>query len=521
MSERIDLRTYNNGYYGYMNDEVRQELGRIQDAGQFLGTFSSATTFLARAAGGEAEKGDWGVDSATGQVYVYNETSGNFTVVGTTEEQVQSMIDASGGYGGVSTLLSSNASIAGGATQGTSDPLNNTAGWYFKNSSNITDKINWYYLVNTNPSLSMTYANLDGMYAIVDVRAGGSPYFTVYTAPTGSGDAGGWYKSRLNFAPASPYMDLTAYIGQTVMLYWGTDPGDFVGLPRVECTLDAFSSNGPQDGSETVMFGALSTSSSYPAGHYEFVVSDVAYQYNSIVYQSSLSAPSSTGDAPATLDEAFIRMDGVNDYISLSGTGSILDYTSSWTVACEIVEMPSNTTDGKFMPFFRSGDNALTLRRGGTNWGFYAAAGYYSVAQANTWYAPSAGSKVLWRCDGNYISYFLDGVRRATVAINWYYPSLHTNDSIDFGRGGISFAQGPVVDFEGGIDNLLFTNDVLSDAQVAEWFAGGDVTAHSYYSTARDFVPCGEGVFPNVVGEKSNVTGSLVNGTSDDFVERT
>jgi hypothetical protein len=98
-----------------------------------------------------------------------------------------------------------------------------------------------------------------------------------------------------------------------------------------------------------------------------------ATSFNSADVQFTLSAPTAS-DAPATLDEAFVRMDGVNDYISLSGTGSILDYTASWTVACEIVEMPSNTTDSKFMPFFRSGNNALTLRRGGTNWGFYAAA---------------------------------------------------------------------------------------------------------------------------------------------------
>ena len=522
MTYRINLRTYDNGYYGYMNEEVRQELGRIQDAGQFLGTFESATPFLARAAGGVAEKGDWGLEGDTGTVYVYNEVSGQFVPVGLSQADVQGLIDASGGYGGVSTLLSSNLAIAGGATAGVADPTNVTAGWYFKNTADITDKINWYYLVNQNPSLQMSLGGLDSMYAIIDVRAGQSPFFSIYTTPTGTGDAGGWYKSRVTYAPVG--YDISAYVGQTIMLYWGTDPGDFVGIPRVECVLDTFSSVGTMGAAEGVMFGALSTSTSYPAASYEFVVSDVAYEYNSIVYQSQLSAPSATaGTAAATIDEAFVRMDGVNDYLSLSGTGGVLDYTGTWTVACEIVEMPTTTTDAKFMSFFRSGNNALTLRRGGTNWGFYAVNGYNSVAQANTWYAPSAGSKVLFECNGNQISYWLDGVQRSNTTMNTTYrdASSHVNDSIDFGRGGISFAQGPVVDFEGGIDNLLFTNTTLSAAEKAEWFAGGDVTSHSYYSAARDFVPCGEGVFPNVVGEKGNVTGSLVNGTSDDFVERT
>tara|TARA_B100001059_G_scaffold195210_1_gene199642 strand:- start:1051 stop:2592 length:1542 start_codon:yes stop_codon:yes gene_type:complete len=511
----VNLATYENGYYGYMNDHVRAALGELQEAG---GVRAVVTTPSQLSSISEPKTKDLAVVLDEQQLYAYNSASASWVSVGASQSVLQQLIDGSFD-GGVTTLLSTNTLVSGNGAAGTPDPLNTTAGWYFKNSADVTNAINWTYVANNNPAVTMTLANLTAQYAVVDVRAAGAPYFIVYTKPAGDGsDAALSYRSAKVYGPAG--YDLTSYVGQTVFLHWGVDTGDFPTLPRVECTLDASASLGPQDDQEEVLVANLSTDYGYAAGYYEFVVSDLGYEFNTADVQYSLSAPTAS-DAPATLDEAFVRMDGVNDYISLSGTGSILDYTASWTVACEIVEMPSNTTDAKFMPFFRSGDNALTLRRGGTNWGFYAAAGYYSVGQANTWYAPSAGSKVLWRCDGNYISYFLDGVRRATVSINSYYPSLHTNDSIDFGRGGISFAQGPVVDFEGGVDNLLFTNDVLSDAQVAEWFAGGDVTTHSYYSSARDFVPCGEGVFPNVVGEKSNVTGSLVNGTSDDFVERT
>ncbi len=511
----IDLSTYDRGYYGYLNDSVREALGELQDTGAIRAVVDNATQLASIA---NPEDRHLAVVTGEQQLYAWNEAGASWLAIGASQTVLQQLIDGSFD-GGVSTLLSTNANVYADGTAGVPDPLNTTSGWYYKNSADLTDKINWYYASNSNPAVSMTLANFTAQYAVIDLRTPSAPFFVVYTKPTGDGsDAGSWYRSRLVYWAD---MDMTPYVGQTVFLHWGVDTGDFPTLPRVACSLDTYTTVGPQAAAEEILFANLSTSTSYPAGTFEFVVSDLGYEFNSTDIQYTLSAPSATGDAPATLDEAFIRMDGVNDYISLSGTGSILDYTSSWTVACEIVEMPSNTTDSKFMTFFRSGNNALTLRRGGTNWGFYAAAGYYSVGQANTWYAPTAGSKVLWRCDGNYISYFLDGVRRATVSINSSYPSLHTNDSIDFGRGGINFAQGPVVDFEGGIDNLLFTNDVLSDSQVAEWFAGGDVTTHSYYSSARDFVPCGEGVFPNVVGEKSNVTGSLVNGTSDDFVERT
>lgn len=510
----FNLRDRTNGYYGYLNDEVRDALADIQERGTFRELSSAERATFAGVVG------DWTVDRVANQVYAWNSSAGEFQAAGASLAVVQQLIDGSFD-GGVTTLLSSNLSIAGGQTAGVPDPLGNISGWYFKNSSDLTDRVNWYYVANSNPAFNMTLAGLDGMYAVVDVRAGGSPFFSVYTTPTGSGDAGSWYKSQLTYAPTG--YDLTAYVGQTVLLYWGNDPGDFSSLPRVECTLDSSSSNGPQDGAESVLLGAIGSSASYPAGHYEFVVSDVAYKHSDVVYQYQLSAPSVTGDAPATLDEAFVRMDGVNDYISLSGTGSILDYTATWTVACEITELPSITTDSKFMTLWRSGDNGISLRRGGSNWGFYVANGYNSVAQANTWYAPSAGSRILVECDGTKISYWLDGTRRSHTTMNATHRdnSAHVNDSIDFGRGGIAFGQGTYQDYEGGVDNMLFTNNILSSAQKAEWFAGGDVTTHSYYTAARDFVPCGEGVFPNVVGEKSNVTGSLVNGTSDDFVERT
>jgi hypothetical protein len=515
----IDLSTYERGYYGYLNDSVREALGELQDTGAVRAIVTSASELASIA---DPKTRDLAVVVDEQQLYAWNESGGSWLAIGASQSVLQNLIDGSFD-GGVSTILSTNAAVYADGTAGVPDPLNTTSGWYYKNSSDLTDKVNWYYASNSNPAVTMTLANFTSQYAVVDVRAAGSPFFVVYTKPTGSGDAGGWYKSRLVYSPADPYMDLTAYVGQTVFMHWGVDTGDFPTLPRVECTLDSFASNGTQAPTEELLVANLSTSTSYPSGHYEFVVSELGYEFNSSDVQFTLSAPSSTGDAPATLDEAFVRMDGVNDYISLSGTGAILDYTASWTVACEIVEMPSNTTDSKFMTFFRSGDNALTLRRGGTNWGFYACNGYYSVAQANTWYAPSAGSRILIECDGTKISYWLDGVRRSHTTMNATYrdASSHVNDSIDFGRGGISFAQGPVVDFEGGIDNLLFTNGILSSSEKAEWFAGGDVTTHSYYSAARDFVPCGEGTFPNVVGEKSNVTGSLVNGTSDDFVERT
>ena len=512
----LDLSTYERGYYGYMNQEVRDALGELQDTGAIRAVVNSAAELSSIA---DPKRKDLAVVVDEQQLYAWNESAGSWLSIGASQSVLQQLIDGSFD-GGVTTLLSSNTYVYADGTAGIPDPLNGTSGWYYKNSADVTDKINWYYVANTNPAITMTLTNFTSQYAVVDVRAAGAPYFVVYTKPTGTGDAASWFKSRKVYAPVG--LDLTPYIGQIIFLHWGVDTGDFPTLPRVECTLDATTSVGPQDAAEEILFANLSTSTGYAAGHYEFVVSDLGFEFNNSDVQYTLSAPAVTGGAPATLDEAFIRMDGVNDYISLDGTGSIMDYTATWTVGLEIVELPSVTTDNKFMTLWRSGNNGISLRRGGTNWGFYVANGANSVAQANTWYAPSAGSRILVECDGVRIKYWLDGVQRANTVMNSTHRdnTSHVVNSIDFGKGGIPFAQGTYQDFEGGVDNLLFTNSTLSSAEKAEWFAGGDVTQHSYYTAARDFVPCGEGTFPNVVGEKSNITGSLVNGTSDDFVER-
>lgn len=422
---------------------------------------------------------------------------------------------------GVTTLLSTNVAISADGAAGVADPLSLAAGWHFKNTDDLTEKINWYYLGN-DAANSMTLGDLDGQHALVTVRAGGAPYFIVYTRATGSGDAGSWYKSRRVYAPAG--YDLTAHIGETVLLYWGADPGGFPGTTRVECTLDGFSTNGSGNSEESILFGNVSTSSSYPAGHFNFVMSDLGYTYAGKTDLFQLAAPSAT-EAPATPDNAYIELDGVNDYISLSGTGGALDFSATWSLGLEIVTLPTVTTDNKFMNIFRSGNAGVALRRGGSNWGLYLAGGangYYSVGQANTWYAPQAGSKILFVCDGVRFKYYLDGVMRANIAMNATYrdSSEPVSNSLEIGRGGIGFAQGTHVALEGGVDNLLLSYNVLSSAEIAEWFAGNDVTNHSYYGAARDFVPLGEAGYPNVTGEKNNVTGTLVNGTADDFKER-
>jgi len=171
-------------------------------------------------------------------------------------------------------LLNTNPSVYADGKAGETDPTNVSQGWYFKNSANTSEKANWYYIYNGNSQLEMTLESLTSGYALIDVRAGGSPFFTIYTQAQGDGqDSAIWFRSRQTYiAP-----DLTSYIGETILLWWGDDPGVFDNVTQVEASLEAFSSIGPQAADEDLLFGAFSTSTNYPEGTYEFVVSNLGF----------------------------------------------------------------------------------------------------------------------------------------------------------------------------------------------------------------------------------------------------
>ncbi len=422
------------------------------------------------------------------------------------------------------TLLATNVQVSADGTAGIADPLMTSPGWYFKNSSDITDKINWYYVGNIQADPDMTADSVTNQFAIVDVRAGGSPYFIVYTAPEGAGDAAAWFRSRTVYAPVG--YDLSAYIGQTVMLYWGDDPQESPSLPRVECVRDSFSSVGPEAGEEQVLFANISTSTSYPAGTYEFVVEQLGVTVASVEQISSLSAFSGVAAETPSVDYSdthYIELDGVNDQITVLGTGmDALDYTSTWSVGIEI-ESVSAVNDSSYTTLFASGDVAITLRKGGSNWGIYCFGNGNSVCQANTWYAPSAGSKILIVCTGTKIEYWLDGVRRANMSMNTTHRNGSTVDPGTFhvGKGGTPTLYWTLNGWFGGLNNLMISNDAFGSNQVAEYFGTQDVSTHSYYSgDVYDFIPLGEQTYPSIAGLKGDATGILVNGTVDDFVER-
>ena len=173
----IDLSTYERGYYGYMNQSVRDALGALQDVGGVRAVVDGPVAMNSLA---DPQDKDLVVDLVDQQLYAYSESAGSWVSIGASQTLLQQLIDGSFD-GGVSTILSTNANVYADGTAGVPDPLNTTSGWYYKNSADLTDKINWYYAANSNPAVTMTLANFTAQYAVVDVRAEGSPFFVVYT----------------------------------------------------------------------------------------------------------------------------------------------------------------------------------------------------------------------------------------------------------------------------------------------------------------------------------------------------
>jgi hypothetical protein len=138
------------------------------------------------------------------------------------------------------------------------DPQNRS-GWHFKNAV-AGQKINWYTYSNSALRSTHTRAALTSIWAIItiyDVRS--RPFINIYSNRLGDGlDAASWYRSRwvLDQYPVAPVAN-TKYF-----LYFGTDPGLYSELPRLQITdtTDQFD-RGPRNSAEVLSQMSWATNS--------------------------------------------------------------------------------------------------------------------------------------------------------------------------------------------------------------------------------------------------------------------
>lgn len=230
----------------------------------------------------------------------------------------------------------------------------------------------------------------------------------------------------------------------------------------------------------------------------------------------------------------YIELDGANDYIEFTGLGggteNILDWNQNWSIGVTLVGLGPTTSDAKFMTLFSNGSNAVYLRRGGSNWGLYVTGDGSYTHGANTWYAPSATSRILltYEVATRRLKYYLGDAaagtyaQRANLAVSSsVYTPNNKGTSLCVGKlVNISSYNNQSAWWDGGLNNLIISDQVLVGPQVAEFFqTGEDFTTHEYYPDLTTYARLGEDTYPAVVDSLSNATGVLVNGASDDFVD--
>jgi hypothetical protein len=245
----------------------------------------------------------------------------------------------------------------------------------------------------------------------------------------------------------------------------------------------------------------------------------------------ALARLSTVLDVAGQAANAYIHFDGSNDYVEFSGTSTgLLDWDADWTVAVSLVEFEVKA-DGKFITLFSSGDNAIMLRRGGSNHGLYVTGNNGATKiGANTWYAPNPGGKLLFAYDGTdtkRLKYYIGNIDgtynlRASYAVN--------TTNIGGNSPGTSFCVGKRVSsnavaeslmYHGGLNNFIYADEAFGGPLVAEYFGVNNTYDEaSFYGDLTSWVKMGEDTYPEVVDTLGALTGgALVDGTEEDFVE--
>ena len=229
---------------------------------------------------------------------------------------------------------------------------------------------------------------------------------------------------------------------------------------------------------------------------------------------------------------AYIHFDGSNDYVEFSGTASgLLDWSQDWTVGINLIEFEVKS-DGKFITLFKSGGNAIMLRRGGSNHGLYLTGNDgANKAGVNTWYAPNPGGKLLFANDGTagFLKYYIgnvDGSFALRGVVNIASATLGNNNpgsEFSIGKRVGNNAVAESLNYVGGLNNFIYADEAFANASpmITEYFGVNNTYDEaSFYGDLNSWAKMGEDTYPNVVDTLGALTGGeLIDGTEDDFVE--
>lgn len=241
-----------------------------------------------------------------------------------------------------------------------------------------------------------------------------------------------------------------------------------------------------------------------------------------------------------THSDAHVELDGANDYThhtildtgdTPNPTNNLLDYTKDWSFGFQMRGAAWSTVatapeDDKYLPLVRRGSNAVFLRRGGSNHGFYWTNGVTRTG-ANTWIPLMGDSRILvtYTASDRKLRYYAKSadvshgghIQGATITLTQAQVGAQTPLPDYF-----TLFQGNESDeayLDGGLNDVLIAGVTLQGSQISEFFADDeDYHLKEYYPEISSHMTMGEDVHPLLNDVKGNTTGELKNGTPEDFV---
>jgi hypothetical protein len=280
-------------------------------------------------------------------------------------------------------VFENTAGVYADGEPGSLDP-SGRSGWYFKNSV-ASSKINWYLFDGTR-----TPATLDGLsgYAVVTMDSTASaqrPFFSIYTMPTGTGDAlPGFAKSRRVYV-TNPSTVLSP--GLKYFFYFGTDSGAHPEVPsarRIPMTTSAVPGNqlGSLLASEAVYTVACSSSAT-TANTVSFVVEATGFVTSSFRQESALMISSRLSPVQTVSASASVSL--ATDVVIASAAASSVVITLPQAAmnrgrkilvkrsddsanACSVAAASGQTIDGSASYALLVQFDSVTVISDGSNW---------------------------------------------------------------------------------------------------------------------------------------------------------
>ena len=263
----------------------------------------------------------------------------------------------------------------------------------------------------------------------------------------------------------------------------------------------------------------------------DFLVPDAEFDpFKALVLQRLTTALEVVGQ----FSSSFIRFDGSNDYVEFTtkgaGNANLLDWEKDWSIGVTMTEFEVKS-DQKFITLFSSGQNAIMLRRGGSNHGLYLTGNDgANKAGINAWYAPNQGGKLMFVNDGTagFLKYYIgnvDGSYALRGVVNVASATLGNNNpgsNFCIGKRVGSNAVAESLMFHGGMNNVITADEPFANASpiIAEYFGVNETyDESSFYADLVSWIKMGENNYPEVSDTKGVMTGGeLIGGNEDDFV---